>query len=55
MRKSQQVKHVITFKWYKYGDNIKPNIVNVIKLTDLELMIIHINYFIPCSLEYCFQ
>lgn len=37
MRKSQQVKHVITFKWYKYGNNIKPNIVKVIKLKDLRI------------------
>lgn len=37
MRKSQQVKHVIIFKWYKYGINIKPNIVKVIKLTGLRI------------------
>lgn len=37
MRKSQQVNHVITFKWYIYGNNIKPNIVKVIKLTDFRI------------------
>lgn len=37
MWKSQQVKKVITFNWYKYGNNIKPNIVKVIKLTDLRI------------------
>lgn len=37
MRKSQQVKHVITFKWYEYGTNIKQNIVKVIKLTYLRI------------------